>query len=468
MDVILRGYQVNEPTWFYLSFLLIVAVFFRFHRLWSLRNIDLGLMLLISPGLLFVPLRPVAGYSWLFVVSVCLLARTLWDGMLTRRPRLEPNLNSAGLMFLCVAAFAFLMTKATTEPPSPSTLEWVGRPNQLLQRSPEPPQNLTPSTSAHVKPGPGSSLLAAPVVHLTNVVTQPNVVLQADGSSPDTSSPDTPRETRPVGEVIAARTIAILAHLAVVLGLIFVGRHVFADFEAGLAMATLYLLLPCTAYDVAKVNHALPAALIVWAVWAYRRPFVSGTLFGLACGTMFFPAFLLPLWIAFYGRRGAVRFCLAVGGALVVMIGSLVLTSIDGPAFGQHVVDYIDWVNLQFRMTDSASGFWSNHETAYRIPVFVSFVVLLVALTIWPHKKSLSHLLASSAAIIIGTQFWYPEQGGVYVLWYLPMLLMVVFRPALLNHIPPEIPPFNWRSKILAWLPARRELTTSSTTSDRL
>ena len=48
MDVLLRGYSVNAPTWFYLSTLLILAVFYRFNRFWSLRNFDL-LLLLLAP-----------------------------------------------------------------------------------------------------------------------------------------------------------------------------------------------------------------------------------------------------------------------------------------------------------------------------------------------------------------------------------------------------------------------------------
>ena len=69
MDVLLKGYSVNPPTWFYLSTLLILAVFYRFNRIWSLRNVDLVLLLLAAPGLLFV--RNVdsrqMGYIWLFV-----------------------------------------------------------------------------------------------------------------------------------------------------------------------------------------------------------------------------------------------------------------------------------------------------------------------------------------------------------------------------------------------------------------
>ena len=126
-------------------------------------------------------------------------------------------------------------------------------------------------------------------------------------------------------DVVTARFLAILAHLAVILGLALVGRHIFGDADVGFAMATLYMLMPCTAYDVGKINHVLPAALVVWAMWAYRRPFVSGTLLGLACAMLFFPIFLLPLWAAFYGKRGGLRFASAVVLTLASLSGLVLL-----------------------------------------------------------------------------------------------------------------------------------------------
>jgi len=44
--------------------------------------------------------------------------------------------------------------------------------------------------------------------------------------------------------------------------------------------------------------------------------------------------------------------------------------------------------------------------------------------------------LANSVAIIVATQFWYPDQGGIYVLWYLPLMLVVTFRPRLATLLP--------------------------------
>ena len=404
MQEILRGYSVNEPTWFYLSLLLIMAVFFKFGRLFSVRNLDLALLLSLAPGLLIVKSTSAGstlGYCWLFAVSGLLLFRLLFDWSLTRRPRMEQNLNPAGMAFLCAAAMLFQTTKIVTEKPDPGALQTVKKGEELLKRQ---------DTSSEIDlvdkgtvAGPTPRLMAMPVVPLMGGA-----------------------------QIAAARTMAFLSHLAVLFGLIAVGRWHFSDTNLGLAMGTMYLLLPVTAYDVTKVNHLLPAALIVWAVAAHRKPTVAGGLLGLACGTLFFPIFLLPIWMSFYWGRGAVRFSLALVLTGAVLLGSLVLTSADSHSFTRQTLGSIDWSVLKFQADDGV-GFWSLYNPAYRIPVFATFMVLLVTLSIWPLKKNLETLLANSAAIIVATQFWYPDQGGIYVLWYLPMLLIITFRPRLAN-----------------------------------
>ncbi len=402
MEEILRGYHVNAATWFYLSLLLIMAVFFKFGRMWSVRNLDLGLLLSLAPGLLIVKSNQqgsTLGYCWLFAVSGLLLFRLLFDWTLTRRPRMEQNLNPAGMAFLCAAAMLFQTTKIVTEAPDAGTMQTVRQADDLLKRQDASAENETGDTGAVT--GPAGRLLATPVVPLMGGA-----------------------------EIAAARAMAFLSHLAVLFGLIAVGRWHFSDTNLGLAMGAMYLLLPVTAFDVTKVNHLLPAALIVWAVAAHRRPTVAGILLGLACGTLFFPVFLLPIWMAFYWKRGAAKF----GSALVltgaILLGSLVLTSADSHSFTRQTLGSIDWSVLKFQ-ADGGVGFWSLYNPAYRIPVFATFVVLLVTLTVWPLKKNPETLLANSAAIIVATQFWYPDQGGIYVLWYLPLMLMVTFRPRL-------------------------------------
>jgi hypothetical protein len=54
----------------------------------------------------------------------------------------------------------------------------------------------------------------------------------------------------------------------------------------------------------------------------------------------------------------------------------------------------------------------------------------------WPEPKDLGHVLALSSAHLLAAQLWFARNGGAYVLWYLPLLLLVVFRPNLSDCVP--------------------------------
>ena len=62
--------------------------------------------------------------------------------------------------------------------------------------------------------------------------------------------------------------------------------------------------------------------------------------------------------------------------------------------------------------------------------------------------------------VLIGIQFWFADQGGVYLLWYLPLLLLLVFRPNLADReAVPLHPEADWLIRLrrhvgrfVAWL----------------
>lgn len=443
MDVILPDFDLNEPTWFWLSLLLILAVFFRFSRVWSLRNLDLGLLLCISPGLLLAGSSTSVGYAWLFALTLLLLLRLFCDGMFQRRPKTEQNLNTPGLTFLLCATFAFLTTLVITEDLPDSTMATVRQGKQLLDGEGTPAA--APDKVDAEQTGPAGGLIAAPIVYAT-------------GNGPQGGE-------QSVAEEIASRVLALLSHLAVVAGLLYIGYFRFGELHLGIAMATLYLLLPCTAFEVGQVVHVLPAALILWALAFYRRPMVAGGLMGLACGTLGFPIFLLPLWIAFYGWRGALRFGLALGIVGAVLLATLAWTSPDTRSLFQQSIGLFDWSLLNFNV--EGGGFWATLDVSYRIPMFAAFVIMLVVLTAWPRKKNLEQLMAACTAVVVGTQFLYPEPGGVYLLWYLPMLLTVVFRPRLAHFGAPEFKAKQVEQQA-APQPVNRELALSGRASAQL
>src|SRR5258708_9357042 len=100
----------NASTWFYLALLLGVALFFKFSRLLSVRNVDVVSLFLVVPG--FLLLYEKNGnwfpYLWLLLGSAGFLLRCLLDLAPVRRPALSPNLyfarpaSPAAALFACM------------------------------------------------------------------------------------------------------------------------------------------------------------------------------------------------------------------------------------------------------------------------------------------------------------------------------------------------------------------------------
>ncbi|MEM9660390.1 MAG: hypothetical protein AAF961_18655, partial [Planctomycetota bacterium] len=130
-DILFHYEKVNPTSWAYLSSLLTLALFFKFNRVFSVRNLDLFLLISLAPGLLLVEygrenegLEDNAlmigrlGFQWLFVVNALLMTRLFLDSAMRRRPLLPPNLNAAGLTFMGGSLLFFLMANVWTGQPS--------------------------------------------------------------------------------------------------------------------------------------------------------------------------------------------------------------------------------------------------------------------------------------------------------------------------------------------------------------
>jgi hypothetical protein len=396
----------------YFSGILAVGFFFKFARLLSVRNGDVLLLFLPVPGLLLVSWElgsPFWGYFCLLGASAFLLVRCLADLALVRRPALRPNLNLGGLVWMACALLIGLIALAVRKPDGPSE------------------SSLTSATAEEMR------LRAEAIVARS----------RAGGDASDV-------------RLWAERGLTLTCHLVIVVALALIGWRHFDDLHAGMAAAAFYLLLPYSYLlmpgtpVVGRWDHALPMALLVWMVLAYRRPALAGSLLGLAVATVFFPILLVPVWFSFYRRRGASRFlaalllaaglCLAVVGVILLAKGEL-QSSIETGWYSSA------WKPWQPDLR--TKGLWHDIPAhwAYRLPVFLAYATLLIVTAFWPAPKNLAHVIALSAALLIGLQFWYADQGGVYVLWYLPYLLLLVFRPNLSSCQPPP-PGEDWLTRL--------------------
>ncbi|MCS7167454.1 MAG: hypothetical protein RMI91_04295 [Gemmatales bacterium] len=444
----------SATTWFYLSLALAVGLFVRLRQWWTWQNWDVLLLFLLAPGLLYLrdcqarrqeamqvfvqtlstslseaatghgitpgvsetvlpwsrALEATArfqqadrgvrrAYLLLLLGTAALLLRCVTDWFLQRRQPFQPNLSTEGLLWLAIMILAVLSVTTAlpaferpTRPESGTVL--IERAEQVLAR-------------------------------------QPVVERLFD-----------------LKRLLAG--IAVICHLLNVAGLFWVGCRHFGRASLGASAALLYLLLPYSAYQARDLLHVAPATLLVGMIAVYRWPGVAGFLLGLGCALVNFPIFLVPLWTSYYVGRGLRRFL--IGLSLAVALLALALWW-GGSLWRewQSVWNWPDWRAWDVSRRPAGEGLWSGIEWhyAYRVPLFVAYLLLALGSAFWPKEKTLGHLLAWTAALTIGVQFWYGRAGGTYVLWYAPLLVLMVMRPNLRELEERPIP--SWRERLREW-----------------
>jgi hypothetical protein len=283
--------------------------------------------------------------------------------------------------------------------------------------------------------GPGFPLIfELPHISTRKAVGEPDDEQTPSADAPQ-EAPAPPPASAPGADIAArriwtARILSVVSLAAIMIGIVLVGLSHFDNIKTGLAAASLYLLLPYTAIWAGSVIHALPGALVVWAIVFYRRPLLSGAMIGAACGAMFYPLFLLPLWLTFYWRRGLRRFLAGLVVMYGLAIGGLALVAPDTPAFLAGLRQMFGFHLLIVEAGD-LGGVWKYWAPVFRYPILAAFVGLSLTMVLWPAQKNLGSLIACSAVLLLGTQFWHATSGGYALAWYLPLLLLVIFRPNL-------------------------------------
>jgi hypothetical protein len=85
---------------------------------------------------------------------------------------------------------------------------------------------------------------------------------------------------------------------------------------------------------------------------------------------------------------------------------------------------------------EGLAGIWDlGWNGWYRMPLLVAHVALSLSFIFWPSEKNLGTLIAYTAAIMVAVQFWMGFDGGLCMAWYLPITLLVFFRPNLSGRV---------------------------------
>jgi len=474
MPTSLFQYEMLPTTWFYVSAIIILAVFFKFNRFWSVRNFDLVGLILLTPGLLLVAgWNDTNGYIWLFCIQGLLVVRLILDSVMVRRPLLEPNLSSEGLTFSCIFLVFFLIAALVVSRGEQIAVNTV-RLEQILtirhihDKVGMNPDTLSISQSEWDNMPPGfrpflvlterANLAFAPPSHIQKEITGAtisesdpvavaSVIPLTSASSEDvpvimpTTGLITVEPTVPTLSTESASlhpelslwliilTLIIAGHLTIVFGFAYIGYRHFGRLQTGIACAALYLLHPYSTQMIGRLDHIIPAALLLVGVALYRRPLFSGLCIGIAAALVWYPLWLIPLWCAFYRHKGWIRFLTGAASALLAFVLLLCVSLPDWGTFGEQLVHMAG--KTAFLIFTQPDGFWTPDGMFYRMPILAAFVVVAIGLMFVPSHKHLATLLSGSALLMLGVQFFQLYQGGLYLSWYLPLLILTIFRPNL-------------------------------------
>jgi hypothetical protein len=157
--------------------------------------------------------------------------------------------------------------------------------------------------------------------------------------------------------------------------------------------------------------------------------------------------------VGFYRRGGWGRFVGAFSGVMgLFALYWWIDTSLH--PYWQATMTLPDWRAWDVSTRPMAEGLWTGLELhyAYRFPLFIGYLALVIVSIFWPSPKNLAHVIALSATLILGVQFWYADAGGIYVLWYLPLLVLLFLRPNLSERFAPPIDRSkDWLFRVGRW-----------------
>jgi Glycosyltransferase family 87 len=229
----------------------------------------------------------------------------------------------------------------------------------------------------------------------------------------------------------AAHGAALAFDLLAIGGLLLLGRALRAGREGkalGLAMAYAWAAYPYTAFVLeTNANDTLVALACIAALlgFAWRSPASSGIAVGLGAASKFAPLALAPL----FARRSPVVF----GAALALTVAIVVLPFIPDGGLGEI---YDRTIGYQ-ASRGSPFSVWGQVDSLDWLQTVVkaAAVGLGVLVAFAPTRPDARQVAALGAAVLIVLQLAATHWFYLYVVWFVPFVLVAVFaayrdRPA--------------------------------------
>ena len=218
----------------------------------------------------------------------------------------------------------------------------------------------------------------------------------------------------------AAHAAAIVFDLLVIGGLLLLGRRLRPGREGrvlGLALGYAWAAYPYTTFVLeSNANDALVALACVGALLV-SAPWARGAVLGLGTAAKFAPLALAPL----FARRSPVVF----GAALLVTVAALTAPFVPDEGL-RELYDR----TLGYQLSrPSPFSVWGQVESLswLQTAVKVGAVLLAVVVAFRPRAPDLRRLAALGAAVLIALQLAATHWFYLYVVWFVPFVLVAIF-----------------------------------------
>jgi hypothetical protein len=225
----------------------------------------------------------------------------------------------------------------------------------------------------------------------------------------------------------AAHGAATLFDILCIAGLGVLGWRL-SGLRLALALALAWSAFPFSAYALlSNSNDSLVAAALIWGLVLARHPVGRGVMMGLALGSKFAPAVLVPLWSRRpfphgRGRREWLPFAGGIGIAFALIGWVLLLDGADGVRkFWSRTIGYqLD--------RESPFSLWGQYPGLRPVQVAVMVVVAVAALAVlrWPRRLDALTFVALSGALMVGVELTVTHWFYLYIPWFLPFALVAM------------------------------------------
>jgi hypothetical protein len=230
------------------------------------------------------------------------------------------------------------------------------------------------------------------------------------------------------GAVVPAHAAAITFDLAVITGLVTLGRRMRAGAEGtrlGLAFAWAWAAYPFSVLALqTNTNDALVAALLIGALLAISSPAGRGILVGLGAAAKFAPIVLAPLFATGLGDQRRIRAWPSFAAAVVAVCAASVVFLLPDGGWREF---YDTTIGFQLGRS-SPFSLWGLHPSLQWLQTIakVGLVALAAVVAFVPRRRDLRQVAALSAGVLIalqiGTTYWF----YLYLVWIAPPILVAV------------------------------------------